>query len=325
MSTSPQPCADGIEYLQWVPGKRHFRCEKLSASMSSDDCSGRYTRSIAGDERTSACRFCPIGAVHAGKVDPLQAASSSAKIKITRHPDQGTRCTRCGRSDLRLIHASGDICVSCWNRQREWKLGRDARGKAPKTYVPLRARRVGIIVNGEPGYRLVAETQNDAEALARCVREMPDGLAFHDEHPGVAAWNKQALCFEYRDRVDPSRVLLELKDGNRLHFVSVKASSLRQGEVAAIPSMPTVRMSVNTAAVWFDLDQDGDGMAVTSEWRPQAIVCSTCCIAQIQARRFAGVVECRCPACGSLSTGRSRRASTRASGLVNAARGARSV
>lgn len=112
MSTATQPCADGNKYLHWVPGKRHFRCEKLSATMSSDDCSGRYMRAIAGDERVSACRFCPIGAVHAGKVDPLQTASASAKIKITGHPVQGTRCTRCGRSDLRLIHISVDICVS---------------------------------------------------------------------------------------------------------------------------------------------------------------------------------------------------------------------
>lgn len=274
---------------------------------------------------TAANKSHWFGAVHAGKVDPLQAASSSAKIKITRHPDQGTRCTRGCRSNLRLIHASGDICVSCWNRQREWTLGRNARGTEPKTFVPLQSRRVGIVVDGERCYRLVVQTQNDAEPLARCIREMPEGIAFHDEPPGVATWNKQALCFEYRDRVDPSRVLLELKDGNRLHFVSVKANSLRQGEVAAIPRMPTVRMSVHTAAVWFDLDQDGDGVAVTSEWRPQAMACSSCCIAQIQARRFSGVVECRCPACGSSSTGRSRRANIRASVILTAARGARSV
>lgn len=301
MSTSPQPCADGIEYLQWVPGKRHFRCEKLSATMSSDDCSGRYTRSIAGDERASACRFCPIGAVHAGKVDPLQTASASAKIKITGHPDQGTRCTRCGRSDLRLIHASDDICVSCWNRQREWKLGRNAKGKAPKTYVPLRARRVGIIVNGEPGYRLVAETQNDTEALARCIREVPDGLAFHDEQPGIATWNEQAQRFEYRDRIDSGSVILELKHDGLIHYVSVKANSLRPGEVVAVPCMPTVCMNVHAAATWLALDEDRNGATITREWRPQAIVCSACGVAQVQARAIAGRVDCRCPACEAKS------------------------
>ena len=227
MSTATQLCADGIEYLHWVPGKRHFRCEKLSATISSDDCSNRYIRTVAGDERASACRFCPIGAMHSGKTDTLQAASTSARVRIIGSPNSDTRCTRCGRSDLRIIHSGGGLCISCWNRQREWTLGRNA--------------------------------------------------------------------------------------------------SLRQGEVAAIPSMPTARMSVHTAAVWFDLDQDGDGVAVTSEWRPQAMACSSCCIAQIQARRFAGVVECRCPACGSSSTGRSRGSGTRLSEIVPAARGPRSA
>lgn len=301
MSTATQSCADGIEYLHWVPGKRHFRCEKLSATMSTDDCSGRYMRAMAGDERASACRFCPIGAVHAGKVDPLQAASVSAKVKITGHPDLDTRCTRCGRSGLRLIHAGGDICVSCWNRQREWKLGRNARGRVPKTYVPLRARRVGVIVNGEPGYRLVAETQNDAEALARCIREMPDGLAFHDEPPGITSWNKQAQRFEYRDRNAPGNVMLELEHGGLIHYVSVNETSLRLGEVVAVPCIPTVRMNAHTAATWLALDQDRNGAAITSEWRPQAIVCSACGIAQVQARTIADRVDCRCPACEAKS------------------------
>lgn len=325
MSALAERFADGIEYLAWVPGKRHFSCKKLCAIMSTDDCVDRHARATAGDDRMSACRSCPIGAAHSGKVDPLRAPSTSAKVSIIGRPDSGTRCTRCGRSDLRIIHSGGGLCISCWNRQREWKIGRDRRGLAPKTYLPPRPRRVGIVVDGEPCYRVVAQTQNDAEPLARCIREIPDGLAFHDEQPGIATWNKLTQSFEYRDRLDPSSVLLELKDGNRLHFVSVKANSLRQGEVAAIPSMPTARMSVHTAAVWFHLDQDGDGVAVTSEWRPQAMACSSCCIAQIQARRFAGVVECRCPACGSSSTGRSLEAGIGASDIVTAAHGPRSA
>ncbi len=300
MSAVAESFADGVEYLAWVPGKRHFSCKKLSAIMSTDECVGRHARAIAGDDRVSACRFCPIGATHSGKVDPLRAASTSAKVSIIGCSDSSTRCTRCGRSDLRIIHSGGGLCISCWNRQREWTLCRNARGTEPKTFVPLHSRRVGIVVDGERCYRLVAQTQNDAEPLARCIREMPGGLAFHDEQPGIATWNKLTLSFEYRDRVEPSNVLLELIDDNRLYYVSVKANSLRRGEVAATPSMSTVRMSARTAAVWFEMDEDG--VAVTTEWRPQAMICSSCCIAQIQARRFAGFVECRCPACKSSST-----------------------
>lgn len=312
MSALTEPFADGIEYLAWVPGKRHFSCKKLCAIMSTDDCVDRHARATAGDDRMSACRFCPIGAAHSGKVDPLRAPSTSAKVSIIGRPDSSTRCTRCGRSDLRIIHSGGGVCISCWNRQREWTLGRNARGTEPKTFVPLQSRRVGIVVGGERCYQLVAQTQNDAEPLARSIREVPDGLAFHDEQPGIAAWNKVTQSFEYRDRLDPSSVLLELIDGNRLYYVSVKANSLRRGEVAATPSMSTVRMSARTAAVWFEMDEGG--VAVTTEWRPQGMICSSCCIAQIQARRFAGRVECRCPACGCSSTGRSRGTSIRVLG-----------
>jgi hypothetical protein len=76
---------------------------------------------------------------------------------------------------------------------------------------------------------LVGLAHNDAQFIDEAFNSQKE--AFHDEYPGGATWNKQALCFEYRDRVGPSRVLLELKDGNRLHFISVKANSLRRGEL----------------------------------------------------------------------------------------------
>lgn len=131
--------------------------------------------------------------------------------------------------------------------------------------MPLRARRVGVIVNGEPGYRLVAETQNDAEALARCIREMSDGLSFHDEQLGIAIWNEKAQRFEYRDRIDSSSVLLELMHDGLVRYISLKANNLRPGEVVAVPCMPTVRMNVHAGATWHALDQDRNGATITSE------------------------------------------------------------
>ncbi|WP_050577318.1 hypothetical protein [Pseudomonas cremoricolorata] len=291
--------AEGVEYMQWVPGKTHFRCDKLSATMSTTDCASRHAQATAGDERMLACRFCPIGAVHAGKDDPLQAASASAKVRIVGRPDNEDRCTRCGRGGLRLIHSGGEICVSCWNRQREWRIGKNAKGTAPKTFTPLRTRRVGLIVDGEPCYRLVPDTQNDAEPLAKSIRELPEGLAFHDEQPGITTWNEQAQRFEYRDRSDPTRVMLELIVDGMLHYVSAEADSVQPGDVIAAPTMPTMMASVHVAAIWLALDEDGDGAQVSTEWRPQPFVCSDCGIAQVRARRFAGWVECRCPACAS--------------------------
>ncbi|MNF82329.1 hypothetical protein D3C84_646320 [compost metagenome] len=297
-----EPCAVGVEYLQWVPGKRHFRCEKLCGIWSTADCSSRYMRAMVGDERVSACRFCPIGAVHAGKVDPNQAATPSAKVKITGRPDNGSRCTRCGRFNLRIIHSGAEICVSCWNRQREWRLGRNSKGKAPITFLPLQVRRVGIMLNGVPCYQMIADTQNEVEPLAKCIRFAHDSVAFHDEQPGLTVWNEQTRSFEYRDRANPGKVMLELNQDGVTRYASVAVDSLSPGDVTAVVRMPTLRLSVYAAADWLGMGEEGDGAEITNEWRPQAIVCSSCSISLVQARRFAGHIECRCPACKSSST-----------------------
>ncbi|MCK8685623.1 hypothetical protein [Pseudomonas umsongensis] len=180
-------------------------------------------------------------------------------------------------------------------------LGKNAKGKAPITFVPLQARRVGIMVGGGPCYRMIADMQNEVEPLAKCVRFAWDAVVFHDEQPGLTAWNEQTRSFEYRDRADPGRVMLELNHDGVIRYVTA-ADSLCSGEVAARVHMPTLRLSVHIAAKWLGMDEEGDGAAITTEWRPHAIVCSSCGISLVQARRFAGRIECRCPACKSSST-----------------------
>lgn len=44
-------------------------------------------------------------------------------------------CSRCHRVGMRLI--GGDICVSCWNRQREVIIGKNARGRKPLNHPPI--------------------------------------------------------------------------------------------------------------------------------------------------------------------------------------------
>lgn len=153
-------------------------------------------RAMAGDDRVSACRFCPIGAVHAGRVDPDQAVVASAKVKITGRPDQNTRCTRCGRFNLRIIRSGAEICVSCRNRQRGWRLGRNYKGKALITFVPLQVRRVGIMVDGVPSFQMIADTQNEVEPLAKCICFARESVAFHAEQPGITVWNEVTRSFE---------------------------------------------------------------------------------------------------------------------------------
>lgn len=64
-------------------------------------------------------------------------------------PLKGTTiCGRCHRIAPRLIR--GHICVSCYNREREILLGKNAKGGKPVKLRPLSRRRVYYLEAGEP-------------------------------------------------------------------------------------------------------------------------------------------------------------------------------
>jgi hypothetical protein len=301
MTAEVAKCAIGVEYLSWVPGKRHFQCEKLSATMSTDDCATRWrgAQVLTSDARYSACNRCPVGSAHAGEANPLAVFASKADselCKVVASPDEGNRCTRCGRSGFRLV-GPARLCVSCWNRQREHSLGRNAKGKAPITFRHLAPRRIGIVVDGEPAYLLINDTQQNAEPLARAIRTRK-AVVFHDEEPGIAAWNAERVRWEYRDRDDSARVMLESVVNGLLHYVSADAASLQPGDVLAVVRAPVTLMTAGEAAEWLAATAYvGDGQDVDGDWKPLDIVCDWCRVAQVQAKKSAGVIHCRCPAC----------------------------
>ena len=70
------------------------------------------------------CRGCQIGAMHAGVAEATLSPLYASQI-----------CARCNSGGLRLI--GGHLCVSCYNREREWILGRNARGRAPVAHPKL--------------------------------------------------------------------------------------------------------------------------------------------------------------------------------------------
>jgi hypothetical protein len=44
-------------------------------------------------------------------------------------------CCRCERGAVRLIH--GSVCISCYNREREIRIGKNARGTYPSGLKPI--------------------------------------------------------------------------------------------------------------------------------------------------------------------------------------------
>lgn len=154
-----------VEYFEnpLLPGRRMFRCERLSASLQVSACTGMWAEANAAGavpERLFRCRQCPLGAQHAGVADSSMS------------PLRGTGiCARCHRTDLRLI--GGNVCVSCQNRAYEWLKGRNAKGKAPVKHPPLVRRAVRYVCYGQVRVLSRPHTASAEELVVELLRDSP--------------------------------------------------------------------------------------------------------------------------------------------------------
>lgn len=129
-----------MEYFEnpLMPGKPMFRCDRLAATLKVESCAAMWREANAsqhGAQKNFKCMQCRVGAEHAGEVDASQSWLRSIPA-----------CSRCHRADLRLV--GGNICIGCYNRQREWVVGRNGKGKFPVRCAPLEPRAVVYVVQG---------------------------------------------------------------------------------------------------------------------------------------------------------------------------------
>lgn len=123
--------------IDGAPGQ-YFRCDRYRATLSVSACARMWrAANREGDETHSLCLRCPIGAAHAG-----ETAASMSPLK------GAVVCGRCHRRTERLIR--GHICVSCYNREREIRIGKNAKGTAPSKLRPLSRRHVYYLEGSEP-------------------------------------------------------------------------------------------------------------------------------------------------------------------------------
>lgn len=203
--------APGVDYAETsaAPGLLMFRCADLGATLSMTGCAKRWMTSQggghvadsmatarqrfdatidavqasthgpkqAGARRSMAlardrvdvnhahassldvCRACPLGAIHAG-VTP-----------ISYSPFFGSMiCPRCRRGTTRMIQ--NRVCIGCYNRERELRKGRNARGNAPVELQrkPLHAVEMRVIVDGHPQRRRVERVVDTLEAVVQTLR-----------------------------------------------------------------------------------------------------------------------------------------------------------
>lgn len=106
-------------------------CPPLRSRMTEKACvrmwSSTKQKPPAPHEARSACLTCPLGAQRSGiDAAAAEAQARAAALEATmRHI-----CPRCERVAPRLIH--GRHCISCYNRDREARIGRNAKGTRPR-------------------------------------------------------------------------------------------------------------------------------------------------------------------------------------------------
>lgn len=172
--------ARGVTYTEseHAPGLKLFRCDAYRCTLSTKACGDRWTRALEahGEEasRLAACRTCSIGSVHAGH----------GIIHYSRHYGSGV-CARCGRGGFRII--GGRLCISCWNRARELRLGRNARGNKPIELMqkPLCPVELLVAVDGEVRALRDRETSGLVESLIQVLRTTKGEIAFGFAGAGI--------------------------------------------------------------------------------------------------------------------------------------------
>ncbi|CAB3806284.1 hypothetical protein LMG28138_05792 [Pararobbsia alpina] len=82
----------------------------------------------------------------------------------------------------RLIHKH--LCVSRYNREREQRIGKNAKGNKPIKLTPLHRRTVSYMANGKLKTKTIDRAMNTAELIVAVLRD--------EEHAVQFAWQAPA-------------------------------------------------------------------------------------------------------------------------------------
>lgn len=179
MDQTRQEHAPNVTYFT-VDGfaKEMFKCERWSASLAVEACMRRWkdAQTARGDRAAELerCRICPVGSVHAGQAFVQRSFYFDSNI-----------CPRCRQGTTRRM-IGNRLCISCYNREREYRIGRNAKGKKPiKLGVinQLRPRVLRMAVTFAGGQRKTliqfsAEVIDTEEAVLHTLRRTAGEVRF---------------------------------------------------------------------------------------------------------------------------------------------------
>ncbi len=156
-----------VVYVEIVPGMKHFTCERMRATLSVQACADNWRRGhYEGDLSRQPCKGCEIGAMHAGEAGASQSPLLNTRI-----------CGRCHRTGMRLIHKH--LCVSCYNRQREVLVGKNAKGSSPVKWQALARRTITYqLSDGTVAERTLDRTTDMEELIVGVLRDERKAVRF---------------------------------------------------------------------------------------------------------------------------------------------------
>ncbi|MEX3764416.1 hypothetical protein [Paraburkholderia phenoliruptrix] len=174
-----------LDYFEMpeLPGKKFFRCERYNATLSTDTCASNWR--AGNDEGAHArmrCKVCPLGAIHAG-----ETAASMSPLKGQ------TICGRCHQGCTRLI--GKHLCVSCYNRQREYLLGKNAKGTKPVKLAPLEPRAIRYMAGSVPTILRMQLSVDTDELIVTALRDSKDRVRFTARGGGIQGAPAQLRLF----------------------------------------------------------------------------------------------------------------------------------
>jgi len=298
--------------LDIAPGQRYFNCQPLRASINTAACAQRW----ASAETTAQCHECKLGRLHHSDHHPTkQPRLRKANVSA---------CLCCDRTDLRTIKVTG-LCVSCHNRQQEWIKGRNAKGKMPVLFEPLRAFEITVQLADASEQRHLVEADHDAEAIGLVLRDMPAGASIQSEERREVAWNASTREFEHvctrcgaqgliLERVRSGQrsvpdakmswVVFDRVHHGRLEYWQWCCSGEPEGpdwRLAEVRKLPFALPPEGVAA-WLNTGAPELGDETEGVWKPteHPCVCGSGLVEGMLSRA-SGRWQCRCKACGASS------------------------
>ena len=148
-----------------------MRCERRALLLTKAGCARLYESVVENRpyiwEGRHACLNCPTGARTSGRV----ADATGEAVETWRYC-----CARCFKGGSRLI--GGLVCVSCWNRAREARIGCDRKGNRPRFTDNYHEVRLNVVRNGSSQAVCTSHVVSAAEVMVSLAKGTTTPLSF---------------------------------------------------------------------------------------------------------------------------------------------------